>query len=190
MAPGAAFQPGDMVKVTFQSACPRNNVRRSTFLTVERWVGPARGGRPGAEPHISAQDQGWEVVATDDDWATRFAWYRYGRGTRSAAQTRWITRVLPFQSFLTHAPFFNSRHHDWSPLSFAGVSWIIPQDTLPGRYRIGHHGDAKHILGSVEPFSGYSSEFVVGGASTQAHKLPFVGALVRWWRRMVAIVSP
>lgn len=60
--PGRSFSPGDEVRVVFQSACPRNNIRRGgTFLTVER---QAREG------------SGWEVVATDDDWETRFAWGR------------------------------------------------------------------------------------------------------------------
>lgn len=73
---GSKFHVGDTVRVVFQSACPRNNVRRKTFLTVERLAAgdvPATG-----RPLLGAQspDADWEVVATDDDWWTRFSWDR------------------------------------------------------------------------------------------------------------------
>ncbi|KAL6771623.1 hypothetical protein ACKKBG_A27130 [Auxenochlorella protothecoides x Auxenochlorella symbiontica] len=114
--PGRSFLPGDEVRVVFQSACPRNNIRRGgTFLTVERQA------REGA---------GWEVVATDDDWETRFAW---------------------------------GRHRSLSSESFATITWIIPNGTTPGRYRIGHQGDYKHVFGWTHRFSGYSTEFDVAG---------------------------
>lgn len=46
--------------------------------------------------------------------------------------------------------------------SFATVTWIIPKGAAPGRYRIGHQGDYKHMFGWTHRFSGYSSEFSVG----------------------------
>lgn len=62
---GAEFVPGDAVRVVFQSACPRNSLGRPTFLTVER-----------QDPSTGA----WAVIATDDEWETRFEWGRCVRG--------------------------------------------------------------------------------------------------------------
>ena len=62
--PRSSYQPGETVQVVFHSACPRNNIRaEGTFLAVER--------RDAATPTT------WATVATDNDWATRFAWGRH-----------------------------------------------------------------------------------------------------------------
>ena len=81
--PRRRYRPGESVTVQFHSACPRNNIRAGgTFLTVERRR-HERGGSlrrlagwlwPGGGP--AGGDAGWEVVHTDDDWETKFAWRR------------------------------------------------------------------------------------------------------------------
>lgn len=41
------------------------------------------------------------------------------------------------------------------------ISWQVPADAEPGRYRLVYNGDAKDGLGRITPFSGVSSEFQV-----------------------------
>ena len=45
--------------------------------------------------------------------------------------------------------------------SNAVISWDIPADTKPGKYRVKHFGYKKHLLGEVTPFSGTSAQFSV-----------------------------
>eukprot|EP00252_Welwitschia_mirabilis_P012406 TRINITY_DN2744_c0_g1_i1.p1 TRINITY_DN2744_c0_g1~~TRINITY_DN2744_c0_g1_i1.p1 ORF type:complete len:766 (-),score=116.78 TRINITY_DN2744_c0_g1_i1:252-2549(-) len=57
--------------------------------------------------------------------------------------------------------FIWSRHASKSPYSYATIRWEIPDSAASGTYRIRHFGAAKHLLGSIEHFSGTSSTFVV-----------------------------
>lgn len=41
------------------------------------------------------------------------------------------------------------------------VSWDVPTDAEPGRYRLVYNGDWKNGLGKITPFTGVSSEFTV-----------------------------
>ncbi|WP_124271501.1 neutral/alkaline ceramidase [Streptomyces sp. ADI96-02] len=45
--------------------------------------------------------------------------------------------------------------------SKATITWKIAADTVPGDYRIVHHGDAKNLLGKITPFTGTSPVFKV-----------------------------
>ena len=45
--------------------------------------------------------------------------------------------------------------------SNAVISWDIPADTKPGKYRIKHFGFSKHLIGGVTPFTGTSDQFSV-----------------------------
>lgn len=41
------------------------------------------------------------------------------------------------------------------------ISWEIPADTEPGKYRIGHCGSYQYIFGGKYPYQGYSNLFEV-----------------------------
>lgn len=46
--------------------------------------------------------------------------------------------------------------------SLITIAWRIPAHTVPGQYRIVHHGDWKYFWnGSINPYAGYSSAFRV-----------------------------
>ncbi|MEI7032291.1 neutral/alkaline ceramidase [Streptomyces pratensis] len=45
--------------------------------------------------------------------------------------------------------------------SKATITWDTGADTVPGSYRIVHHGDAKSLLGKITPFTGASAPFTV-----------------------------
>jgi neutral ceramidase len=63
VAPRAAYVPGQRVKVTFVGAHPGNDLHRGgTFLEVQR-----------------GEASGWDTIADDGDWATRFLWRRVDR---------------------------------------------------------------------------------------------------------------
>jgi neutral ceramidase len=65
--------PGDRIRVEFESAYPNNDLRRgSTYLEVQREVEPGR----------------WVRVADDGDWSTLFRWKRVGR-SRSRVTISW-----------------------------------------------------------------------------------------------------
>lgn len=71
-APRARYEAGQTVRVRFQSAHPKNDLRRNgTFLEVQRWDGRT-----------------WVTVADDGDWATRYRWQRTF-GAESAADIEW-----------------------------------------------------------------------------------------------------
>lgn len=70
------YHVNDTVSVTFQSACPRNNVRTGdTFLAVQKLQ----------------QDTGeWSTVYTDDDISTKFHWQRpHMLSSESTATVTW-----------------------------------------------------------------------------------------------------
>lgn len=41
------------------------------------------------------------------------------------------------------------------------VTWQVPQDALPGTYRLRHNGYYRYILGGVYPYYGVSNSFQV-----------------------------
>jgi neutral ceramidase len=66
------YRPGDTVSVRFQSAHPKNNLRRNgTFLEVQRWNGST-----------------WIAVADDGDWSTQYRWSRTF-GAESVVDISW-----------------------------------------------------------------------------------------------------
>lgn len=66
------YRPGDTVSVRFQSAHPKNNLRRNgTFLEVQRWNGSA-----------------WVAIADDGDWSTQYRWSRTF-GAESVVDISW-----------------------------------------------------------------------------------------------------
>jgi neutral ceramidase len=72
VGPRARYRPGDTVRVQFIGASPNNDLHRgSTFVEVQR---EAAGG--------------WQRIADDGDWATRFNWRRLGR-SRSLITVSW-----------------------------------------------------------------------------------------------------
>ncbi|KAH9915508.1 Neutral/alkaline nonlysosomal ceramidase [Fomitopsis serialis] len=46
-------------------------------------------------------------------------------------------------------------------VSTVNVTWTVEPDTPAGTYRFTYYGDAKHILGTITPFIGRSSNFTV-----------------------------
>ncbi|MFY0532941.1 neutral/alkaline non-lysosomal ceramidase C-terminal domain-containing protein [Nannocystis pusilla] len=48
-----------------------------------------------------------------------------------------------------------------SPTSEVDVEWKLPDDVVPGTYRIVYNGDAKSLLGTYTPISGTSPTFTV-----------------------------
>ncbi|KAL2493667.1 Neutral/alkaline non-lysosomal ceramidase [Forsythia ovata] len=57
--------------------------------------------------------------------------------------------------------FIWSRPAKLCPISHATIEWRIPETAASGVYRISHFGSAKSLLGSIKPFTGSSSAFVV-----------------------------
>ncbi|KAL4435206.1 hypothetical protein ABPG77_001888 [Micractinium sp. CCAP 211/92] len=107
--PRDSYRAGETVAATFHAGCPRNNIRaEGTFLAVER----------------QAADGRWEVVATDDDWATKFRWgRRHELSELSYATLEWtVPEGTPAGAYrLRHygdaKPLFSSITH-----SYEGVS--------------------------------------------------------------------
>ncbi|KAL8245699.1 hypothetical protein R6Q59_006915 [Mikania micrantha] len=67
---------GDMVTVTFWSACPRNDLMtEGTYALVEMFV---------------QSTNNWEAAYDDDDWCLKFKWSRPSKlSTRSHATIEW-----------------------------------------------------------------------------------------------------
>lgn len=76
-----------------------------------------------------------------------------------AKHEEYFSHIFPLPTALPNP----CRHRSLSSESFATITWIIPNGTTPGRYRIGHQGDYKHVFGWTHRFSGYSTEFDVAG---------------------------
>lgn len=99
----STYSAGDTVSAEFYSACPRNNIRAGgTFLTVERQVhsgtqkpldavlNKAMRWLCGISSSWKEGGSQWEVVHTDNDWETTFAWYRHARfSSESFANVSW-----------------------------------------------------------------------------------------------------
>lgn len=105
----ASYVVGDIVDVTFESACPRNNqMLQDTFLLVEKF---------------DTLSNAWRTVATDGDWETRFHWYRHLTiSGYSYAHIMWnTTAALPGQYRVTHQGYWKSLIHR-TPRFFQGSS--------------------------------------------------------------------
>lgn len=48
-----------------------------------------------------------------------------------------------------------------SPTSEVTIDWRVPEDAIPGEYRIVYHGDAKSLIGIITPITGTSPTFMV-----------------------------
>lgn len=80
------YKIGDMVSVTFRSACPRNNQHlQGTFLTIES-----------KSANAAADSSPYIVKYTDGDWSTKFHWqagkpdkYAFGLSAESIAIITW-----------------------------------------------------------------------------------------------------
>jgi neutral ceramidase len=78
--PDVWYRSGQAVKVIFQSANPRNNLRRyQTFLEVQLF---------------NRSSDSWTVVHTDDDWCTKFIWDR-PKGPLSSESTATVHWEVP-----------------------------------------------------------------------------------------------
>ncbi|KAL8202173.1 hypothetical protein R6Q57_011320 [Mikania cordata] len=74
--PDSIFKQGDVVTVTFWSACPRNDLMtEGTYALVEIFV---------------QSTNNWEAAYDDDDWCLKFKWSRPSKlSTRSYATIEW-----------------------------------------------------------------------------------------------------
>jgi len=121
----ASYKVGQTVEVSFHGANPRNDIKpTSSFMTVER----ADGG--------SKDLKGFNVVATDADWETKFSW-KCGKDD-------------PLQL-------------GFARTSEATLAWAIPAgEGMESTYRLCYSGDHKvaHTDRAI-PFSGCSSTFEI-----------------------------
>ena len=110
VAPAASYAAGATISVEFQSANPRNNQRiQGTFLAIEQ---------------LAADGKTWNVIATDGDWSTKFAWRKGGGilGSESLVTVTWTpgTEVTSgnyrIRHFGTHKNLFGKK------TDFEGVS--------------------------------------------------------------------
>lgn len=159
---GKVFYPGEEVRVEFHSACPRNDIRaEGTFLTVER-----------KKESVLDHDQ------QKKDWCPfisnlfkyLFGYLQYGDDSDDKNQQHFLGDkddddesdwVLVHTDTDWETKFEWQRHETLSTYSFATVVWNIPENAVPGRYRIRHFGEYKHFLGHVQSFQGSSGEFDV-----------------------------
>ncbi|KAL4436684.1 hypothetical protein ABPG75_003823 [Micractinium tetrahymenae] len=126
--PRDSYRAGETVAATFHAGCPRNNIRaEGTFLAVERQAG----------------DGSWQVVATDDDWATKFRWgRRHELSELSFATVEWtVPEGAPAGAYrLRHCgdakPLFSSIVH-----SYEGVSRTFYVEGPPGSSSSGSGGN-------------------------------------------------
>lgn len=114
--PKSSYHCGDVVKVRFQTANPRNNrMAEKSFFVVEREMD---------------DDKEFKVIATDANWETKFFWLR--------TSLIWGHSEVKFQ-------------------------WDIPENCVPGTYRIKHFGQARFLLGGYKEFQGTTKVFKVVG---------------------------
>jgi neutral ceramidase len=117
--PDASYTPGQTVEVVFQSANPRNNLRRyQTFLEVQLY---------------NSSSDAWTVVHTDDDWCTKFIWDR-PKGPLSSESTAAVHWEVPGE--VVHGKYRIRHYGDAKSLSgrvaaFEGTS----QEFLAGSDR-------------------------------------------------------
>ena len=142
------YQGGDVAEVIFQSACPRNDIRaEGTFLTVEKqqqnsgvdnaWVWESvwhrlafflKSSSLNKSTSLQQQQQQqvaveWTVVATDNDWETKFSWFRhFTYSTESFAAIQWNIPIDVSPGVYRIHHFGNSKHFLGHVLPFDGVS--------------------------------------------------------------------
>jgi neutral ceramidase len=98
--PDALYSPGQTVEVVFQSANPRNNLRRyQTFLEVQLY---------------NSSVNKWTVVHTDDDWCTKYIWDR-PNGPLSSESTATVHWEVP--SGAVHGKYRIKHYGDAKSLS-------------------------------------------------------------------------
>jgi neutral ceramidase len=140
------YVKGEKVRVRFQGANPRNNLRlEGTYAAVQvrsaaaaAAAGPpvarevVEGGGDALDVHLAFADDdgeaGWKTVRDDFDWDLVFEWKK---GTRL------------------------------SPASETTITWETGPDTPAGTYRIVYNGDSRAQGGKISPFQGVSATFVV-----------------------------
>uniref|UniRef100_A0A7S2L373 Neutral ceramidase n=1 Tax=Leptocylindrus danicus TaxID=163516 RepID=A0A7S2L373_9STRA len=122
--PKGQYSPGEEVKVSFNSANPRNNQRiEDTYLTIDR-LGP--------------DGKTWTTVFVDGDWNTKYVW-------ELASE---------------------------SGVSYAHITWSIPEDQESGQYRVCHYGTRKLPFEEGEALLSYVVRlFSWNGASYAAASL-------------------
>jgi len=127
----SVYTAGEEVEVVFQSACPRNDIRaEDTYLTIERKMD-----HPRDETFLSKLvsmfsfsskslvNSNWEVIHTDNDWETTFAWDRHHTlSTHSFATVKWMipSDVAPGTYRIRH--FGNHKHFLGEIFAFEGSS--------------------------------------------------------------------
>ncbi|KAI3797131.1 hypothetical protein L1987_32384 [Smallanthus sonchifolius] len=102
--PDSTFKQGDVVTVTFWSACPRNDLMtESTYALVEIFV---------------QSTNNWEAAYDDDDWCLKFKWSRPSKlSTRSYATIEWqipdeaVSGVYRITHFGASKSLFGSVNH-------------------------------------------------------------------------------
>jgi len=106
------YQKGETVTVKFWSGHPKNNLKiQSTFLTIERKVGDE-----------------WSVVATDNDWETKYEWTRINSflGTSQVTITWEIPKNQPSGTY-------RIKHYGDKKVLFKG---IYPYTGVSNSFRI------------------------------------------------------
>jgi neutral ceramidase len=104
----ASYVKGNQVVVKFWAGHPKNNLRtQGTFMEVQYW-----------------QNGRWNVVATDNDWSTKYEWKRIDSvwGTSHAILTWDIPSDVPSGYYrLKH---FGDKKNGWTGKisSYAGTS--------------------------------------------------------------------
>lgn len=104
----STYKRGDTVEVRFQTGHPKNNLRRNgSFLYVQRQA-----------------SGGWQNVANDADWSTRYVWERTF-AAESAANVTWTVPInaLPGSYRIVHQGDSKSLLGKVTP--FTGVSGVF-----------------------------------------------------------------
>lgn len=127
----SVYAAGEEVEVVFQSACPRNDIRaEDTYLTVERKIDYSRDESFFQKLVLlfsfssnNVNKSNWEVIHTDNDWETTFAWDRHHTfSTHSYATVKWMipSDVVPGIYRIRH--FGNHKHFLGEIFAFEGSS--------------------------------------------------------------------
>eukprot|EP00882_Tetradesmus_deserticola_P025706 GHRQ01028263.1.p1 GENE.GHRQ01028263.1~~GHRQ01028263.1.p1 ORF type:complete len:280 (+),score=46.16 GHRQ01028263.1:91-840(+) len=131
--PNAFYEAGQTVEVVFQSANPRNNMRRhQTFLEVQVFNSSA---------------DAWVAVHTDDDWCTKFTWDRpKGRfSSESTVTVHWevLDEVVHGKYRIKH--YGDAKSLDGQVTAFEGTS----RNFGVGAAMLTKHGVVRQGLGDA-----------------------------------------
>lgn len=142
----AAYAPGETVRAVFQAGHPRNDpMLESSYLFVER----------------EGADGAWQVIATDRDVETEFAWDPLHSRDEHIQEN--LLAFLPPPLEQTHGALVENGP---ALASVATLRWQIPHNVQAGRYRLRHQGVAHSSpLLSPSAYEGVSSVFEVGAGS-------------------------